>query len=174
MLEACAEYKSFRIARPLRAKGASTACLHKNRKKPVDTTGFVSGNVKLHSAGDLTAAQAASADIDMLGRTVHNGLDALHIRLPGTVRASVRMADLYAKGYILITKLTFCHKLKHLLACVLQSTYRQLIYNNRMRTGLQVNFSSNLSFLKPFSPLWILRPDACKITCQIQAKWLIY
>ena len=98
--------------------GSANGRSKKNRKKPVDTTGFVSGNVKLHSAGDLTAAQAASADINMLGSSVHNGLDALHIRLPGTVGTSVRMADLYAKGHTLITKLTFCHKLKHLLACV--------------------------------------------------------
>ena len=45
--------------------------------------------LKLHSAGDLAAAQAAGADVDVLGRAVHDGLDALHVRLPGTVGASV-------------------------------------------------------------------------------------
>ena len=87
-------------------------------KSPSDVTGFVSGNVKLHSAGDLTAAQAASADVNVLRSTVYDGLDALHIRLPGTVGASVGMADLNTESHVLITKLTLCHKLKHLLACV--------------------------------------------------------
>ena len=64
---------------------------------------------QLHCAGDLSAAQAACADIDVFGRSVHNGLDALHIRLPSTVGASVRMADLNAEGYILITELALCH-----------------------------------------------------------------
>ena len=73
---------------------------------------------RLHSAGDLAAAQAASADVDMLGRAVHDGLDALHVRLPSTVGASVRMADLDAEGHILVAELALCHKLKHLLARV--------------------------------------------------------
>ena len=54
----------------------------------------------------------------MLGGTVHDGLDALHVRLPGTVGASVRMADLNAEGHILVAELAFCHSLKHLLASV--------------------------------------------------------
>ena len=70
---------------------------------------LVSGNVKLHSAGDLAAAEAASADVNMLGASVHDGLDALHIRLPGTVGASVGVADLNAEGHILLAKLTLCH-----------------------------------------------------------------
>ena len=45
----------------------------------------------------------------MLGGTVHDGLDALHVRLPGTVGASVRMADLNAEGHILVAELAFCH-----------------------------------------------------------------
>ena len=74
--------------------------------------------LKLHSAGDLTAAQAASAGVNVLGRTVYDGLDALHIGLPCTIGASVGVADLNAECHILITKLTLCHRLKHLLACV--------------------------------------------------------
>ena len=72
----------------------------------------------LHSAGDLTAAQAASADVNMGRSTVYDGLDALHIGLPGTIGASVGVADFDAERHILITKLTLCHSLKHLLACV--------------------------------------------------------
>ena len=87
-------------------------------KSPSASTGFVSGNVKLHSAGDLAAAQAAGADVNVLGSSVHDGLDALHIGLPGTVGASVGMADLDAESHVLIAELTLCHVLKHLLACV--------------------------------------------------------
>ena len=90
----------------------------KTEKSPSYSTGFVSGNVKLHSAGDLAAAQAAGADVNMLGRAVYDGLDALHIGLPGTIGASVGVADLNAESHVLITKLTLCHFLKHLLACV--------------------------------------------------------
>ena len=80
---------------------------------------LVSGNIRLlHSAGDLAAAQAASASINVLGTSVHDRLDALHIGLPSTVGTSVGVGYLNAKGNALVAKLTFCHKLKHLLACV--------------------------------------------------------
>ena len=72
----------------------------------------------LHSAGDLAAAQAASADVNMLGRAVHDGLDALHIGLPGTVGSSVGVGDLNTKSHALISEFALCHLLKHLLACV--------------------------------------------------------
>jgi hypothetical protein len=91
--------------------------------------------IKLHSAGDLAAAQAASADVNMLGASVHDGLDALHIGLPCTVGSSVGVADLDTKGNALITKFALCHSLKHLLACV--SLNRQLLYNNRTAGQLQ-------------------------------------
>ena len=70
---------------------------------------LVSGNVKLHSAGDLAAAQAASANVNVLGRTVYDGLDALHIGLPAAVGTSVRVADLDTEGNALLAKLTLCH-----------------------------------------------------------------
>ena len=69
-------------------------------------------------ADNLAAAQAAGADVNVLGGTVHDGLDALHIGLPSTVGTSVGVGYLNAKGNALVAKLTFCHKLKHLLACV--------------------------------------------------------
>ena len=73
---------------------------------------------ELHSAGDLAAAQAASADVNVLGRAVHDGLDALHIGLPGTVGSSVGVGDLNAESHALIAEFALCHFLKHLLACV--------------------------------------------------------
>ena len=54
----------------------------------------------------------------MLGRAVHDGLDALHIGLPGTVGSSVGVGDLNAEGNALIAEFALCHLLKHLLACV--------------------------------------------------------
>ena len=106
-----------------------------NRKKPVDYDRLVSGNVELHSAGNLAAAQAAGADVNVLGRTVYYGLDALHIGLPGTVGASVGMADLDAERHVLIAELTLCHELKHLLACV--SLFGQLLYDSRSEHKMQ-------------------------------------
>lgn len=65
--------------------------------------------IKLHSAGDLAAAQAASADVNMLGASVHDGLDALHIGLPCTVGSSVRMGDLNAERNALAANIALCH-----------------------------------------------------------------
>ena len=55
----------------------------------------------------------------MLRSSVYDGLDALHIRLPCAIGASVGVADLDAECHVLITKLTLCHILKHLLASVI-------------------------------------------------------
>ena len=62
-----------------------------------------------HSAGDLSAAQAAGAGVDVLGAAVHDGLDALYVGLPGAVGASVRVAHLNAEGNTLVAKLALCH-----------------------------------------------------------------
>ena len=70
--------------------------------------------------------------------SVHYGLDALHIGLPGTVGASVGMADLDAESHVLIAELTLCHVLKHLLACV--SLIGQLLYDSRTADKMQENF----------------------------------
>ena len=117
-----------------------------NRKKPVDYDRLVSGNVKLHSAGDLAAAQAAGADVNVLGGTVHDGLDALHIRLPGTVGASVGVADLDTEGHVLVTELTLCHIEAPPCLCLLN---RQLIYNSRPKTVLQEKVFTFPQFFRP-------------------------
>ena len=80
---------------------------------------------------DLTAAEAASADVDMLGRTVYDGLDALHIRLPCTVRTSVGMADLNAESHILFAELALCHIEAPPCLCLAD---KQLYYNSRYFT----------------------------------------
>ena len=70
---------------------------------------LVSGHVQLQRAGNLAAAEATGADVNMLRSSVYDGLDALHIRLPGTVRTSVRVAYFDSECHVLITKLTLCH-----------------------------------------------------------------
>ena len=81
-----------------------------------------------HSAGDLAAAEAAGACVDVLGFAVHDGLDALHIGFPSAVRAAVRVAHFDAEAQALVAKLTFCHWLKHLLLYCLRE---QLSHNSR-------------------------------------------
>ena len=81
----------------------------KTEKSPSFSDRLVSGNVKLHSAGDLTAAQAARADVNVFGSSVHNGLDALHIRLPGTIGSPVGVADFNAESHALVAKFALCH-----------------------------------------------------------------
>lgn len=68
----------------------------------------------LYCAGNLTAAQATGANVDMLGRAVHDDLDTLNVGLPCTVGAPVGMTDLDTKGNALSANIAFCHLL-HLL-----------------------------------------------------------
>ena len=70
---------------------------------------LVSGHVQLQRASNLAAAEAAGADVDVLGGTVNNRLYALHIGLPSTIGTSVRMADFNTKSNALIAKLALCH-----------------------------------------------------------------
>ena len=93
------------------------------RLKPKRARLFQTGSFRviiseLHSAGDLAAAQAASAGVNMLGRAVYDGLDALHIGLPAAVGSSVGVRNLNTESHALVAELTLCHTLKHLLACV--------------------------------------------------------
>jgi hypothetical protein len=66
-------------------------------------------SMHLHSAGNLTAAQATGANVDMLRCPVHYGLDAFHVGLPCTVGTSVGMADSDAESDILTAIFTLCH-----------------------------------------------------------------
>ena len=80
----------------------------------------------------------------MLGRTVYDGLDALHIGLPAAVGSSVRVADLNAESNALVAEFTLCHLLKHLLACV--SLIRQLLYTSRSAEEMQELFTGQRKF----------------------------
>jgi proline racemase len=68
------------------------------------------------SAGNLTAAEATGAHVDVLRSTVNNSLYALDVGLPCAVGTSVRMAYLNAKGNALIAKFTLCHVMLYLHA----------------------------------------------------------
>ena len=84
--------------------------------KPTGTGGLGQTSCFSHSAGDLTAAEATGACVDMLGGTVDKSLNALDVGLPCAVGTSVGMAHLYAKSNALIAKFTLCHLMLHLLA----------------------------------------------------------
>ena len=95
--------------------------MHEKKPIPVDELDFDVGYALKYSdgAGNLTAAEAPGAHIDVLGATVYYGLNALDIGLPGTIGTSVRVADLNAEGYVLTAKITLCHFQLHLLACTI-------------------------------------------------------
>ena len=69
-----------------------------------------------HSAGNLAAAEATGAYVDMLGGTVLDNLNTLYVGLPCTVRTSVGMAHLDAKRNTLVAIFTLRHLMLHLLA----------------------------------------------------------
>lgn len=103
----------------------------------IDFCSFLSSGLRqLQSAVNLTRAQATGAGVDILGGTVYNSLNALNIGLPSTVRTTMRMRNLDAKGYAFATTITLCHLL-HLLYSKL------LTYNTKFKTEMQVFFKKS-------------------------------
>ena len=88
---------------------------------------------------DLAAAEAAGAHVNVLRRTVDDGLDALHIGLPHAVAAPVGMADLDAESDTLVAEFTLCHTCCTSSSISLPSN-GQLSYNNRPFRRLQDDF----------------------------------
>jgi hypothetical protein len=78
----------------------------------------------------------------MAGRTVDDRLHALHIGLPGTIGAPVRVRDLNAKGHALVAKLALSHPL-HLLAVAYfrAAFHKHNWYHNRKNRKKQAKFS---------------------------------
>ena len=68
-------------------------------------------------SGNLAGTHTPGTNIHMAGAAIDDRLDPLHIGLPSTVGAPVRVRDLDAKGNALIAELAFCHPL-HLPAAV--------------------------------------------------------
>ena len=70
---------------------------------------------KLDSPFDLVGTEASGTSIHMARSSVNNGLDPLHIGLPGTVGTSVGVGNLDTEGNTLATIITLRHSL-HLLS----------------------------------------------------------
>ena len=66
----------------------------------------------------LVGTEASGTSVNMARSTVHNGLDPLHIGLPGPVGTSVGVGDLNTKGNALATIITLRHSL-HLLSIII-------------------------------------------------------
>ena len=65
--------------------------------------------LNLHSAGNIAAAHATGANVDMLRCPVHYGLDAFYVGLPCTVGTSVRVTHLDTERNTLTANFTLCH-----------------------------------------------------------------
>ena len=63
----------------------------------------------LNSALHFSAAEAPRANINMLGGTVNNSLNALYVGLPGTVGPPVRVGNLNTERDVLVAKFALCH-----------------------------------------------------------------
>ena len=70
---------------------------------------------KSDSPLNLVGTEATSTSVHMARSTVDNGLDPLHIGLPGPIGTSVGVGDLDTEGNALATIITLRHSL-HLLS----------------------------------------------------------
>ena len=94
------------------------------------------GDVALNLAG----AQAASADINALGRAIHNSPDTLDVGFPCALRCDMGMADAVAVNAFLLTELTFvCHVLHLLHGVSLQSKSYFIITRGCWQVFLFIN-----------------------------------
>ena len=66
----------------------------------------------------------------MAGRPIHDGLDSLHIGLPGSVGTSVGVAHLDTEGNALIAKFTL-GQAQHLLDKRLCVFFKKALYKER-------------------------------------------
>ena len=64
---------------------------------------------KLDSPLNLVGTEASGTSVHMARSTVDNGLNPLHIGLPGPVGTSVGVGNLNTKGNALVTKITLRH-----------------------------------------------------------------
>ena len=98
-----------------------------DKKRPSEKTGVFSpktaraafcGRDRYGSGSDgsgyLTGAQAAGANVDSFGRTVHDRFDLDNVGLPRSVGTSVGMGHLDAERNALAAHVAFCHT-EHLL-----------------------------------------------------------
>ena len=83
------------------------------KRNPGPKSGIVF--VQLDRSGDLTGTHTPGTNIHMAGGTIDDCLHALHIGLPGTIGAPMRVRNLNTESHALVAKLALSHPL-HLLA----------------------------------------------------------
>ena len=132
--------------------GGSLCVFCINRKNPAHKSGISEACLYLSSdrSGNFTGTQTPGTNIYMAGRTVYNCLHALHIGLPRTVGASVRVRHLNTERNTLIAKLALSHPL-HLLAGNLDLPHkkticRQLLHISTTLAEKQVFFQQKFRF----------------------------
>lgn len=67
------------------------------------------GNIFSHSACNLSATEAACADVNVLRLSIDDGFHTLDIRLPSAIGTSMRMAHFNSKSNTFAAILTFGH-----------------------------------------------------------------
>ena len=82
-----------------------------NEKNCRKSSSHISYKLCSHRAGNLSRTQAACAYINRLRSAVYNSLYLTDIRLPRSVRASVRVADLNTESNTLAADFALCHYL---------------------------------------------------------------
>lgn len=123
--------------------GGSLCVFCINRKNPAHKSGISEACLYLSSdrSGNFTGTQTPGTNIYMAGRTVYNCLHALHIGLPRTVGASVRVRHLNTERNTLIAKLALSHPLHLLAVAYFHAICRHNWYHNRKVLKMQVKFS---------------------------------
>ena len=66
---------------------------------------------ELHRTLNLVGTEASGTSVHMARSTVDNGLNPLHVGLPGTIGTSVGVGNLNTKGNALTTIVTLRHTL---------------------------------------------------------------
>ena len=80
-----------------------------DNKKRCCNCSTVIGRQESDSPLNLVRTEASGTSVHMARSTVHNGLDPLHIGLPGSVRTSVGVGNLDTEGNALATIITLRH-----------------------------------------------------------------
>ena len=97
--------------------GGKDDIINKKRHHRSDGVNWSQG--KSDSPLNLVRTEASGTSIHMAGSTVNDGLDPLHIGLPGSVGTSVGVGNLDTEGNALTTIITLRHSL-HLQSVIVE------------------------------------------------------
>lgn len=78
-------------------------------KEPCGSYFFLCYRIQSNSTGHFAGTQATGAGVHTLRGTVYNSLNALDVRLPSPVGATVRVGYSDTERNILAAEFTFCH-----------------------------------------------------------------